>query len=378
MVLFHDNLSPNNMENLIRMSNKSKELDKAEQHILSNISKKSVSSESGRQEKNDFYAKIDEAKKKIDEAKKKIDEKKPRLKESEKYGLNLEQEYELRKHKESTAFMLHFVCFASVNVMLMVIWLITGGLQGIHPWFLYALLGWGIGITTHYFAYKSKLRKLDILYANREDYGENTPRVGSRKSNSGKAIEGDIKDVPQDLSEPYDSYVKETNAVYNSLMDQIEDSEGLDKDLLQKIKDSLNHYTERIYYLSKRGQFLEKSIEQFDADRIGRVRKSIEVFLEDDKLDPEIRKEYENAVRMLDKQSASLRKVQTAKDKTIANLSTSIITLNTLKLDFIKLQCITDESAQWAIKSLNEKAEEIDDYIEILSQSMKDIDCQTV
>lgn len=47
-----------------------------------------------------------------------------------------------------------------------------------------------------------------------------------------------------------------------------------------------------------------------------------------------------------------------------------------MQLDFIRLQHITDESAEKALNSLNEKTEGINEYIDLLSDSLKDLDSQ--
>ncbi len=295
----------------------------------------------------------------------------------EKYNLTPHQEYELKKHKAKSGFMSHFVSFAMVNAMLIVIWFITGGFAGVHPWFIYPLLGWGIGLASHYIGFKGHLRKLDILYANRENYYEDSFQIKQKEDKQlNKPNEEKREDIPINLTEPYATYVNETRLVSNTLLRQINESENVDKDLLNQIKDSLNHYTDKIFYLSKRGHFLEQAINQFDHNNVSKNKKSIEELLNDESLDEGAKKEYENALRMLDKQANSLGKIQKVKDKIQANLNTSLITLNTLKLDFIRLQYITDESAEDAIHSLNKKTEEIDDYIDLLSDSLKDIDSQ--
>jgi hypothetical protein len=50
------------------------------------------------------------------------------------------------------AFRIHATAFAAVQVMLfgiwLLVWLFAHGTA--HPWFVYALLGWGIGLAVHY------------------------------------------------------------------------------------------------------------------------------------------------------------------------------------------------------------------------------------
>jgi hypothetical protein len=57
--------------------------------------------------------------------------------------------------KSRTAFRSHLIPYVSVNAFLIFLWAITGG--G-HPWFIYPLLGWGVGLSNHWTAFRNKLR----------------------------------------------------------------------------------------------------------------------------------------------------------------------------------------------------------------------------
>lgn len=56
------------------------------------------------------------------------------------------REREARLIKRRRAFYAHAAIWAAVNVMLVAIWIATGA---DHPWFLYPLLGWGVGLVAH-------------------------------------------------------------------------------------------------------------------------------------------------------------------------------------------------------------------------------------
>ncbi len=56
------------------------------------------------------------------------------------------REREAREVLRKRAFLLHLVIWAAVNVFLVVVWAATGS---DHPWFLYPLGGWGIGVAAH-------------------------------------------------------------------------------------------------------------------------------------------------------------------------------------------------------------------------------------
>lgn len=56
-----------------------------------------------------------------------------------------------RSHR--TAFRIHATVFAGVNALLVLVCLLQAVAGGTwHPWFIYPLLGWGIGLGAHYIA----------------------------------------------------------------------------------------------------------------------------------------------------------------------------------------------------------------------------------
>lgn len=62
------------------------------------------------------------------------------------FALAAFREREARQILKRRAFYLHAAVFAAVQVALVGIWALAGG--G-YPWFLFALIGWGIGLVTH-------------------------------------------------------------------------------------------------------------------------------------------------------------------------------------------------------------------------------------
>jgi hypothetical protein len=58
------------------------------------------------------------------------------------------------------AFLIHATVFAVVQLLLFGIWLavwLGGG--GVFPWFVFPLVGWGIGLAAHYFAVRNSWRR---------------------------------------------------------------------------------------------------------------------------------------------------------------------------------------------------------------------------
>ena len=53
------------------------------------------------------------------------------------------------------SFRIHATVFVAVQVLLVVVWALVGA--G-YPWFLFALVGWGVGLAAHYAAVRDSLR----------------------------------------------------------------------------------------------------------------------------------------------------------------------------------------------------------------------------
>ena len=71
-----------------------------------------------------------------------------------------EAEDQRRRHERSArgqrkAFQIHATVFVAVQVLLVVVWALTGA--G-HPWFLYAVVGWGVGLAAHYAVSRESLK----------------------------------------------------------------------------------------------------------------------------------------------------------------------------------------------------------------------------
>jgi hypothetical protein len=62
------------------------------------------------------------------------------------FALAAFREREARQILKRRAFYLHLAIYLAVQVMLIAIWALVGG--GF-PWFLFPLMGWGIGIVAH-------------------------------------------------------------------------------------------------------------------------------------------------------------------------------------------------------------------------------------
>jgi len=59
-----------------------------------------------------------------------------------------------------TGFRIHAAVFVGVQLLLVVIWALTGPVNGDwYPWFLYPLAAWGVGLVAHYTSVRGAIRR---------------------------------------------------------------------------------------------------------------------------------------------------------------------------------------------------------------------------
>lgn len=63
-------------------------------------------------------------------------------------------------HASRKGFRIHVAVYVATNLLLVMIWASTAIFGGafIYPWFIYPLLGWGIGLAAHYAAVRDHLK----------------------------------------------------------------------------------------------------------------------------------------------------------------------------------------------------------------------------
>jgi uncharacterized membrane protein len=66
---------------------------------------------------------------------------------------------------QRTGFRIHATAYVAVQILIFAIWVIVWRLGGTaHPWFVYPLLGWGIGLAVHYAAVRDSWRSLPATH----------------------------------------------------------------------------------------------------------------------------------------------------------------------------------------------------------------------
>lgn len=68
---------------------------------------------------------------------------------------------EMLKSGSRTGFRIHATVFVAVNVLLIAIWALVWQLNDgtSYPWFVFVLLGWGIGLAAHYAAVRNHVHR---------------------------------------------------------------------------------------------------------------------------------------------------------------------------------------------------------------------------
>jgi hypothetical protein len=75
-----------------------------------------------------------------------------------------ETESRRRRHERSTrgqrkGFRIHATVFVAVQILIVAVWVLQWRLGGTaYPWFVYPLLGWGVGLAAHYAAVRDSFK----------------------------------------------------------------------------------------------------------------------------------------------------------------------------------------------------------------------------
>lgn len=76
-------------------------------------------------------------------------------------------EHETRKRRreryagyQRKGFRIHATVFIAVQILIVAVWALQWRLGGTsYPWFIYALLGWGVGLAAHYAAIRDSYKR---------------------------------------------------------------------------------------------------------------------------------------------------------------------------------------------------------------------------
>jgi hypothetical protein len=67
------------------------------------------------------------------------------------------RERSARGHRKG--FQIHATAFVAVQIVIVVVWALQWQLGGTaYPWFIYPLLGWGVGLAVHYMAVRDSYK----------------------------------------------------------------------------------------------------------------------------------------------------------------------------------------------------------------------------
>jgi hypothetical protein len=58
-------------------------------------------------------------------------------------------------------FRIHLFVYAAVQILLVVTWWMTSDGGSVMPWFLFPMIGWGIGVVAHYMAVRAAMARTE-------------------------------------------------------------------------------------------------------------------------------------------------------------------------------------------------------------------------
>jgi hypothetical protein len=70
-----------------------------------------------------------------------------------------ERRRERSAHGYRKGFQIHATVFLAVQILILAVWVLQWQLGGTgYPWFIYVLLGWGVGLAAHYAAVRDSFK----------------------------------------------------------------------------------------------------------------------------------------------------------------------------------------------------------------------------
>jgi hypothetical protein len=73
-----------------------------------------------------------------------------------------QRRHERWSHAHRKGFRIHATVFVAVQILILAVWVLQWRLGGTtYPWFVYVLLGWGVGLAAHYAAARDSFKRRD-------------------------------------------------------------------------------------------------------------------------------------------------------------------------------------------------------------------------
>ncbi len=340
----------------------------------------------------------------------------------------------LRKvEKGFTGFRVHFTAFAAVNFFLFIIWLLTGG--G-HPWFLYPLGAWGIGLLNHLNPVLQRLRQrrevealpdltngethyLERMHSARTGFAAHFvsvaglsaylmminaitgggfpwslipaaamgtalvlhwsaygPKMRKMKREIRAWIDGGggrrIDDAVLETEERDPPVVQEASALYRKILRQIEEMEKDHPAIGSDMRPLLDTYFQQVRQLAGKSYEVETLLKQMPQVQLQQDRVRLKNRMEQVESD-RLKEEYEKSILEVDRQLASMKELSHNSEVLELRLSSAVNLMKQLQLDLARVKGASLSNTA-SFDMLKEKSDELSRYIQDLESGYDELE----
>jgi hypothetical protein len=277
-------------------------------------------------------------------------------------GVSTEQLALVEKIQRTAAgFGAHAAAYGSVIAYLAGINLITS--PG-HLWFLYPLLGWGMGFAMHFTSYLARRRGL-IQRLGEAGLPWRDIRLGRRVSGGHRIVSG-----PSRVTAGMEHYelVREAQSIRDRLLRQLEEDKEIGKRMGSDVAELLSTYSDQLEKLVLRNDDFSKTVASLTESGLEREIQDYRAKVGGTE-HPALRREYEKALEQSERHLKSVRELRHQKEIMDLRIQSSFGLLRQLELDFVRLKNAEFSGEVEGLASIRTKSHEISDYLEGLEEA---------
>lgn len=338
-----------------------------------------------------------------------------------------------RIEKGFAGFRVHFTAFAAANIFLFIIWAVTG--MG-HPWFLYPLCIWSIGLLNHLnpviqkYRQRREVESLPDLTEKETKYLKRMHRArtgfaahfisaasfsgflimtnaitgggfpwaliptgamgvalmlhwsayGPKVRKMKRDIRGWIKGGGREGIDPADldaadresPVVQEASALYRRILRQIEEMEKDHPAIGGDMRPLLDTYFQQVRQLAGKSQEIDMLLSQLPQTELQQDRVRLKNRMGQVESD-RLREEYEKSILEVDRQLASIKELSHNSEVLELRLTSAVNLMKQLQLDLARVKGASISNTA-SFGMLKEKSEELSRYIDDLETGYKELD----
>jgi hypothetical protein len=167
--------------------------------------------------------------------------------------------------------------------------------------------------------------------------------------------------------------VDEADQVRRSITRRLEESEHLKRRWGNELEPLLTEYVGQIAQLNRQSGELDALLVSTPGQTLSDEIATMRARRES-ALSASVREEYDRSIKQAEQQQTTLEELHNQKEILDLRLKSSVIALKKLEMDFARMKGLETSDERFAMQGLREKSEELSQYIEDLKASYSEID----